>query len=565
MALFWLIVFVVSLGAVAIVAWPIAAGGGGESGAADSTGADEAAQMASAIERDRDYGLIDEDAAKEAEREARSKADMNDEQQTSQSTSGAGVSRRARFAAFLALGAAPLAAVLLYLNLGSPQALNAKTQVANTAAPAQAAATNQQITGLEAQLRKTPDDFEGWMTLGEDYITANRPDDAVRAFSEATKLKPEDAGAVGSYGEALVQQAGGTVTGEAEAAFKKAAKLAPEDPRARYYLAEARYQVGAVKEAVSDWVALLNEAPVGAPWFAAVAARMADAAAEAGVKQEDLGLSKAAAARIASAKNAAPSSSAGDDLNAMVGRIHDGSASYEDWMNAAAIYSERGDTERAKTLLEQAKKRYEGAPFVLAQIEKAETQLAAGKPIATSAAPAVGPANGGGSGGVKGPTDAQVAAISAMPEGQQRQMIEGMVKGLAEKLKREPDNPEGWRMLGRSYRVLGQPKDSEKAWRELLSRESGNPEDWRGLAFALMDQRPKGDNTVSPELESVLKKLREFNPDDPLALYNLGYAAKNRGDTKQALELWTRLKDKLPPDTPLMPTLEKLIADAKAS
>jgi len=288
---------------------------------------------------------------------------------------------------------------------------------------------------------------------------------------------------------------------------------------------------------------------------------MADAAAEAGIDQDSLGLNADATARLANARQAmanaaAAPAAAPEDLDTILARINDGSAHFNDWINAASIYMERGDEDSAKDMLDRAEKRYEGAPFVLAQIQKAKTQLAAGKPIATDAAPAAG--------GVRSPNDDQVAAISALPEDQQRQMIEGMVAGLAERLKNDPNNPEGWRMLGRSYRVLGKPEESAKAWRELLSRDPGGSEDWRGLAFALMDQRPQGDNTISPELESVLKKLREFNPDDPLALYNLGYAAHNRGDNKEALELWTRLRQKLPPDTPLMPALEKLIDEAKS-
>jgi len=556
MMVFWLIVFLLALGAVAFVAWPIASGAADDRGAAGPPDRDGGLEAAlTAIERDRHYGLIDERSAEEAANEARSQTNTR----VAETGAPSGfVARRVRFAAFLGLGAAPLIAVLLYVNLGAPEALNPKTRTADIAAHASATAASQRIEALEAQLQMTPDDFAGWMALGEAYISAGRADGAVRAFAQAAKLNETDAGAVGAYGEALVQEAGGAITGEARAAFEKALALSPGDARARYYLAEARYQVGAIDEAVRAWAGLLNDAPVGAPWFSAVAARMADAAAEAGIEPDKLGLSEAAAARLASAQQAmAGAASAPEDLDAIVGRIHDGSASFEDWVGAASIYMERGETERAKDMLDQAEKRYENAPFVLAEIKKARAQLEAGKPIATEAGPAAG--------GVRGPTEDQAAAIAALPEGEQRAMIEGMVAGLAERLAGAPDDPEGWRMLGRSYRVLGRPEDSAKAWRELLARESGGAEDWRGLAFALIEQRPDGDTTISAELESVLKKLRDFDADDPLALYNLGYAAHNRGDNKEALTLWTRLRQQLPPDTPLAPTLDRLIAEAQAS
>lgn len=557
MIVFWLIVFVLALAAVAFIAWPIAAG----APVKNETGivADDDATLASvlsAIDRDRSYGLIDDQSADEAKNEAHEEMKRRTETQANNSGEETGVSRRARFAAFLALGATPLAAVLLYLQLGSPQALDPATKTASVASQQAAVAADQRIGELEAQVRSAPDDFEAWMALGEEYITAGRSADAARAFGRAVELDGSNPAALGAFGEAKVQEADGAVTGEALASFEKALALDPNDPRAQYYIAESRYQVGALEDAVHGWVKLLNEAPIGAPWFSAVAARVTDAAAEAGMKEESLGLKEDVRQRIASASPHGASAPA-DDFEAMMGRIHDGSASFEDWMNAVAIYTERGDKDRAKDILERAAKRYEKAPFVLAQIEKAKTQLEAGGPISTDTAPPVG--------AVRSPTQDQVAAIGALPEDEQRQMIEGMVAGLAERLKTEPDNLEGWRMLGRSYRVLGRPADSAEAWRQLLARDGGNAEDWRGLAFALLDQRPQGDNTVGDELKTALENIRKREPDDPLALYNLGYAAFNEGDKAQALELWTRLRETLPPETPLAPTLERLIDEAKAS
>ena len=42
-----------------------------------------------------------------------------------------------------------------------------------------------------------------------------------------------------------------------------------------------------------------------------------------------------------------------------------------------------------------------------------------------------------------------------MTEEDRKAMVEGMVAGLAAKLEENPDNPEGWIMLVRSYSVLG--------------------------------------------------------------------------------------------------------------
>lgn len=54
-----------------------------------------------------------------------------------------------------------------------------------------------------------------------------------------------------------------------------------------------------------------------------------------------------------------------------------------------------------------------------------------------------------------GPTADQVAAAQDMAPADRMAMIEGMVSGLAERLKDEPDDVEGWIRLIRSYVVLG--------------------------------------------------------------------------------------------------------------
>lgn len=462
MMIFWLMAFVIAVAATAFIAAPLLRG------AAQKRDGDDALQTRlDAIDRDLKFGLIDIPAAGEARRDAHATAASAEPDPEAE----AGTARIARVAAYVSLCAAPLAAALLYLNLGSPQSLGDKAQPARAADAVVDTGVSDDLATLEARAAAAPGDFDAWMALGDAYMSANRANESARAYAQAVSLRSEDANAQAALGEALVQQANGAVTAEARAAFSEAIRIAPNDPRARYYLAEARYQVGALEDAVRGWASLLADAPAGAPWFAAVAARLRDVAAEGSIALASLGLDEATLQRIAD--------------------------------------------------------------------EQAGTRA--------SATPSAG----------------EAAAIAALPEDEQRKMIEGMVAGLAERLVKEPDNPEGWRMLGRSYRMLGRPDESARAWREFLQRSQGGPEDWRELAFALIAQRPPGDNTISAELQGVLEKLRTFDPDDPLALFNLGHAARNRGDNAQALALWKRLQEKVPPDAPLALTLERLIAETQ--
>jgi cytochrome c-type biogenesis protein CcmH len=64
---------------------------------------------------------------------------------------------------------------------------------------------------------------------------------------------------------------------------------------------------------------------------------------------------------------------------------------------------------------------------------------------------------------MSGPTRDQVAAASSMSAGDRSAMIEGMVAKLDADLRKNPDNPEGWQRLVRSYMVLGKKDEAEDA------------------------------------------------------------------------------------------------------
>ncbi len=83
----------------------------------------------------------------------------------------------------------------------------------------------------------------------------------------------------------------------------------------------------------------------------------------------------------------------------------------------------------------------------------------------------------------KGPTADDVTAAQQMMPEDRRQMIEGMVAGLDEKLRANPDDVEGWQRLIRSYVVLGRADDAKAALARALAGLEGDKKD-RVSAFA---------------------------------------------------------------------------------
>lgn len=74
-----------------------------------------------------------------------------------------------------------------------------------------------------------------------------------------------------------------------------------------------------------------------------------------------------------------------------------------------------------------------------------------------------------------GPSADQVEAAREMSEGDRGAMIEGMVQRLADRLKENPDDLDGWLRLGRAYAVLGRKEEAVRAFGQALRIDPSNP------------------------------------------------------------------------------------------
>lgn len=90
------------------------------------------------------------------------------------------------------------------------------------------------------------------------------------------------------------------------------------------------------------------------------------------------------------------------------------------------------------------------------------------------AAPAMGSAP-------RGPTQQQMADAQNMSEGDRQQMIQGMVAGLAERLKENPKDRAGWERLLRARMVLGQTQEAANDYRAASRAFAGSPADQQAL------------------------------------------------------------------------------------
>lgn len=75
-----------------------------------------------------------------------------------------------------------------------------------------------------------------------------------------------------------------------------------------------------------------------------------------------------------------------------------------------------------------------------------------------------------------GPTAGDVEAAGNLAPEDRLAMIEGMVARLADRLKTQPDDAEGWARLVRSYMVLGRTDDARTALADARTALAGEPD-----------------------------------------------------------------------------------------
>jgi cytochrome c-type biogenesis protein CcmH len=142
------------------------------------------------------------------------------------------------------------------------------------------------------------------------------------------------------------------------------------------------------------------------------------------------------------------------------------------------------------------------------------------------------------------------------------QDVETLVQRLAERMKAEPSDPQGWMLLGRAYSGMQRFEEARDAYREAMQRM---PPDASLLAdYADVLAMTQG-RTLAGEPEKLVLQALALEPDHLKALALAGSAAFERGDPKQALEHWTRAKRVAPPDSPFATGLDPGIAEARAA
>lgn len=135
--------------------------------------------------------------------------------------------------------------------------------------------------------------------------------------------------------------------------------------------------------------------------------------------------------------------------------------------------------------------------------------------------------------------------------------IVAMVDQLAKRLQANPDDGEGWALLGRSYRVLGRADAAVQAYAEAAKRLPANAQLYVDWAEAIAQSQGR---SLAGQPSELLERAIKLEPNNPKALALLGAAAMERNDRATAAALWTRLRAALPPDSPQLAQVDAALA-----
>lgn len=152
---------------------------------------------------------------------------------------------------------------------------------------------------------------------------------------------------------------------------------------------------------------------------------------------------------------------------------------------------------------------------------------------------------------------------AVLPEAVQTQRatadMEQLTAKLAQKLEQNPDNPEGWAMLARSYKSLGRWDDAERAFGRVGPELDKNAELLAEVAELLVQKN----NGFNPRSRELIQQALRLEPDNMLALFLGGGEALDGGRHAEAAALWERLLPQLEPGSEDARMVESSIAMAR--
>ena len=134
-----------------------------------------------------------------------------------------------------------------------------------------------------------------------------------------------------------------------------------------------------------------------------------------------------------------------------------------------------------------------------------------------------------------------------------------MATALTRRLQDEPNNVEGWVMLGRVQRARGQFAEADDALRKALNLSQ---DDNLAIERAEVLAQKNGGNFAG-EPWAIIQRVLTADPHHLNALFLAGSASYSEENFRSALRFWERAREVVPADSPDAPELDRAMAEAR--
>ncbi|MBA3895794.1 MAG: tetratricopeptide repeat protein [Sphingomonadaceae bacterium] len=138
---------------------------------------------------------------------------------------------------------------------------------------------------------------------------------------------------------------------------------------------------------------------------------------------------------------------------------------------------------------------------------------------------------------------------------------EQAIAGLEAKLKANPNDPDGWRLLGWSFFATGRYAESATAYKRATQLDPAKAEYWSSLGEALTLAGP-GD--VPADAKTAFETALKRDPADPRSRYFLAVAKDMAGDHMGAIGDWITLLNTSPADAPWVADVRRAVTQVAA-
>jgi cytochrome c-type biogenesis protein CcmH len=144
---------------------------------------------------------------------------------------------------------------------------------------------------------------------------------------------------------------------------------------------------------------------------------------------------------------------------------------------------------------------------------------------------------------------------------QQEHSMEEMVARLAERMREQPDNAEGWALLARSYLSMKRYQEAADAYAEAYRLR----QDSAGLITDYADVLiTTSGGQFTDQVGVLLDEALALEPDNVKALWLQGHWKYRRGDYQGAIGNWQRVANLLPPGDENVAAINEQIEQAKS-